>query len=287
MNFEQHKREFREQGFTIVPSALSEDDLDKLEQGMNEVVENHVSALPGQYLRESNLIEKHPNFWRLLDHPKVYPLVTQLLSPNPRIMSSEFIIRHGGSDDPVSWHDDGPACPSYRELATPAPLMQLKIGYFLTDCMTEDAGNLVVIPGSHLYEHSPPKDIPHGLEHPDAVAVKLRRGDALAFHNALWHCVQPCTRDEPRLNVWMGYCHSWMAPFDNSGASLFLRGALQGEQRRLLCAHDEPSTNWELVPKVFRGQPELAALGLAGRSRILLRRRLVKMKRRILGENLY
>ena len=55
---------------------------------------------------------------------------------NPRLMTSELLIRQPNDDDPVAWHDDGQ--PSfYRPLAIPAPLMQLKVGYFLTDCLEE------------------------------------------------------------------------------------------------------------------------------------------------------
>ena len=37
----------------------------------------------------------------------------------------------------------------FRRLATPTPLVQLRIGYFLTDQTQPDMGNMVMIPGSH------------------------------------------------------------------------------------------------------------------------------------------
>ncbi len=288
MDFETHKREFKEQGFTIVRNALSQRELADLEDAALNVVKDHPSASGEDYLREGNIMERDPGFWFLMDHPKTYPLITQLLSPHSRIMSAELIRRTGqGQDDPVDWHDDGPACPSYRELATPAPLMQLKVGYFLEDCLDDQSGNLVVVPGSHLFPEGPPDDLPHGLQHPEAVAVKLHKGDAILFHNALWHCVLQATKPKLRMNIYVGYCYAWMAPFDRSASSLYLRNALSGERRRLLGDFDEPDTNWELVRKVFRGSPELVALGLSGRLATLAKRRLKKAKRKILGENLY
>ena len=59
-------------------------------------------------------MECDPRFWQLLDVNPVFGYVKHLLCENPRLMTSELLIRQPNDDDPVAWHDDGPAYPSYR-----------------------------------------------------------------------------------------------------------------------------------------------------------------------------
>ncbi len=47
------------------------------------------------------------------------------------------------------FHQDGSGPYQFRRLATPTPLVQLRIGYFLTDQSLPNQGDMVMIPGSH------------------------------------------------------------------------------------------------------------------------------------------
>src|SRR5207249_9842898 len=46
-------------------------------------------------------------------------------------------------------HQDGAGVYEFRRLATPTPLVQLRIGFFLTDQSRPNMGNMAMIPGSH------------------------------------------------------------------------------------------------------------------------------------------
>jgi ectoine hydroxylase len=274
---------FKQQGFVLLRGALSADEVDHYKAAMERVARKAKTYLEGGYLRESNLLEQDIVLSELLDHPVTYPYVRALLGPDFRIMSTEAIIRPQVGDEAVRWHEDGPNAPPYRALATPPPLCQLKVGYFLSDLPTDRNGNLVVVPGSHLLADKPPPTLPQGLNAPGAVSLKVRAGDAIVFHNALWHCVQPNETDNPRYNLYYAYCYPWMAPFDRSASSLVLRSLLTGERRRLLMDFEQPSRNYTLLRITWAGNPGAALLAPLRILAELTVKRLKVIKRKLLG----
>ncbi len=104
-------------------------------------------------------------------------------------MSTEAIIRPKNGDDPsvgmktVQTARLSCTCNSCSDLSG-------QVGFFLNDVLQDNAGNLVVIPKSHLLPHGPPPDLPQGSLAPGAIQVKVKAGTAIVFHSALWHCVQ-------------------------------------------------------------------------------------------------
>ncbi len=274
----------RKEGYVLLPDALSSAQCERYTKLMYDVAKRHKTYV-GEYLRASDLISAEFGFTELLDYPATYPIAKALLGGYARIMSSEAIIRTDVGDDPVRWHEDGPNCPSYRSLAVPCPTMQVKIGYFLNDLETEQQGNLVVIPRSHLRPTGPTPGLPHGTDADGAVAVKAKAGTAIIFHSAVWHCVQPNRTKTPRRSLYFGYCLPWMAPFDRSAANLALKGLLTGERRNLLMDHEHPGLNYSLFKQTWRGDPKLAAAGHLRIGYELAMIRLKRLKRAILGNS--
>ncbi len=274
----------RRDGYVLIPGVLSAEECAEYSALMDELGKKS-KTFSGGYLRESDILEKQIGFSKLLDHPATYPIAKALLGGYARIMSTEAIIRPNIEDDPVRWHEDGPNCPPYRSLATPPPTLQVKIGYFLNDVM-DDAGNLVVMPKSHLLPNGPPADLPLALKAPGAIAVKAKAGTAIVFHSALWHCVAENKTATPRRSLYYGYCLPWMARFDRSASSLALRSLLTGERRALLMDFEHPGTNWVLIKETWRGDPKLAAASPIRMGYELAIRRLKKLKRAVLGNSI-
>ena len=184
MTTDDYVNRFDEQGFILIPGVLSAEECAHYIGLINHIAERS-PTFSGGYLREANVIEQHIGFSELLDHPVVLPLVRRFMGEHARIMSTEAIMRPKQGDDPVRWHEDGPNSPPYRALATPPPLCQLKVGYFLNDVAGVNAGNLVVIPSSHRRRDGPPPDLPHGTGVDGALAVEVTAGTVIMFHNAL------------------------------------------------------------------------------------------------------
>ena len=275
----------RTNGFALLPNVLSQQECDYYSGLISELAKKSKTYIGG-YLRESDIMEKQLGFSKLLDHPDTYPIARYLLGGFARIMSTEAIVRTAADDDTVRWHEDGPNCPPYRSLATPAPTCQVKIGYFLNDVPAEDAGNLVVMPKSHLLPYGPPADLPLGGLAEGALQIKATAGTAVIFHSALWHCVQPNKSKVARKSLYYGYCLPWMAPFDRHASSRALKSMLTGERRNLLMDFEHPGSNWVLMRETWRGDPRLAMASPLRMGYELAVRRLKKLKRAILGNSI-
>lgn len=89
----------------------------------------------------------------LLDWPRTFPLVVDLLGWDIKLITSHLILR-----DPtpktfqdtwksIGWHRDGGT--SVQEVTEPHPRLFIQVAYWLTDLREKGRGNLRVLPGSH------------------------------------------------------------------------------------------------------------------------------------------
>lgn len=128
-------------------------------------------------------------------------------------MNSELSSRGPG------WHLDGHDN-GYRNLGRPIPLLQLKLGYYLSDMTEAGQGNLTVVPGSHKSLVDPaPEDLKRRELFPGALEVCAPAGSAILFHNALWHTSGIFRKpDSKRTILYYAYEHPWMVCHKNIGA---------------------------------------------------------------------
>ncbi len=126
-------------------------------------------------------------------------------------------------------------------------------------------GNFTAVPGSH--RNGFPK-LPQSLEHaltitsytrfkqveqidagvPGARQLTIRAGDAVLFHNALWHCVPRNTSKVRRKNLWYVYTPVWQRLGDRTENSPELLARCGPVRRQLLGAMVDPTTNGGIHP---------------------------------------
>ena len=103
---------------------------------------------PSEWRQLGAVYEQEPAVEPLIDHPSILPKVRALLGDHFILQSSWCTVSPpefaGGG-----FHQDGSGVYEFRRLASPTPLVQLRVGYFLTDQSEPDMGNMVMIPGSH------------------------------------------------------------------------------------------------------------------------------------------
>lgn len=277
-------KDFAVNGYGIIENVFSNSECENLLSSIKNVAKKSKTYLGG-YLRESNIIEKDLTFAELINHPTIMSINNKLLGKHFRLMSTEAIIRTKEEDDPVRWHEDGPNAPSYREISSPPGLFQLKFGILLSDTMQDYSGNLTIIKGSHLFNDSPfNKNIENYSD--KKIQIKTQKGSLLFFHNSLWHCVSRNLKEEPKYTLYYTYCYPWMAPFDRSASSLFLKSSLDSEQKKLLMDFEIPSQNYSILKETWRGNKNKVARSLKNSLIELALRRLKVLKRKILGESI-
>ena len=208
------------EGYIVLPGVLSEAECDALSDLADEVWPRR--AEEDAFRRTAAISLWGKPFLDLMDHPKVLPVLVELIGSRLRIDHDYCIFMekgasamqiHGGprriETDHWYYYADG----IMRNGLTVAT-------YSLTDCKEGDGG-FVCVPGSHktnFMQHLPEavrdhQELPHYVRNPP-----LSRGDVLIFTEALMHGTRPWRGEEERRALLYKYSpphSSWsIRPYD-------------------------------------------------------------------------
>ena len=255
---------FDNNGYLVLENFLSPDHVQQLNAALSRVIERRRAQkqqnLPHTGMTQFKgdrstrifyILDDDPLFLELLDWPAMVPYVKGLLNAKPHHHASDAIVEYASDlmSRGMGWHLDGHDN-GYRNLGHPIPLLQLKIGYYLTDMTEPGQGNLTIVPGSHKALFDP---APEDLKKPElflgAIQVCAPAGTAILFHNALWHSSGPFTKtDGQRTILYYAYEHPWMiASQEHWGYTKeFYNQRLSPEQRKFFhgFVFDPPEQRW-------------------------------------------
>ncbi len=180
-------------------------------QRQGELPHIYESHFDGDNSRLFHILGDDPLFLQLLDWPPLMPYVQALLNQRPHHHASDAIIEVDKRQRAPGWHIDGHD-DGYRGLGWPIPLLQLKVGYYLSDMTAPGQGNLYIVPGSHKARSLPPmEELNRTDPFPGALQVCAPPGSVILFHNALWHSHGPWTQESgKRIMLYYAYEHPWM-----------------------------------------------------------------------------
>lgn len=212
---------FARDGFLVLPGMLDAAEI----AGWTAVVERldrieRAAKGAGDlgFVEVRNAIAKDHELRRLITHPRVFPLVADLMGPDIQINTTHTMIRPTARPGTAAdfkasgWHRDGGA--QIPVVGGVCPWVYTKVGFFLTDLSQPGRGNLRVIPGSHLHAELPPRSDPAAIDPDGAIEVLTGPGDVVIFQQALWHSVGPNTSAIARKNIYLGYAQRWLRPID-------------------------------------------------------------------------
>lgn len=220
---EEQRRSFDDDGYLILRNVLDSDTIEALiEVGdrlvSSDIRRNRQQDVPGIYDGFRNVLDMDPVFTPLINHPKVLPIVIQLLGANLQVSTSHLIYRW--KDDPDTpptrrlpgWHrDNGRTRLDLGEKGYPR--MGLKAAFYLTDLSEPNSGMTLMAPGSHLLKEK--LVIPPGQPDPDnAVEPLLNPGDVAIFEYRTWHAGGANLRGITRKAAMIGYHYRWLKPMD-------------------------------------------------------------------------
>jgi ectoine hydroxylase len=221
-------------GYLVIPDALQPDEAAACLEAARRV---HSPYPADEWRQVGAAYEAEPALEPLIDHPSVFAKVRALLGDYFILQSSWCTVSPPGFKG-GGWHQDGSGVYEFRRLATPTPLVQLRVGFFLTDQSEPDMGNMVMIPGSHNGSIPLTRSIPAN-ELPIREVICGKPGTALMFHQGVYHSGTCNQRNTPRFIQHMVYAPPWLIPSDrkrNDPAFLErttpLRRALLGEWKR-------------------------------------------------------
>lgn len=243
---DEQQRKFDEDGFFLVDDALTSAELDELIPVIDDLYAKYYRERnlgPYDAFQWRNVVALHPVFRKLLDHPKLLPLVVDVIGYNIQLRTSHLDVRPpmapetaqkalGAGDSFFPWHSDAPNF-GWPTVEGVIPYMEMKIGYYLTDLTPHNSGAICVARGSHK---RPQKDASGNyiIDPKDIVEVNVRPGTALIWRTALLHCVTPNLSDHARKCLYYGYHPRWIRPSDYDHQDPAVLAGCTPIQRQLL-----------------------------------------------------
>jgi ectoine hydroxylase-related dioxygenase (phytanoyl-CoA dioxygenase family) len=236
---------FETNGYLVIPNALDAGELARV-----RAAADHAEALwradPTRLgLRNPNLeqvqgpIEYDDVFLELLAHPKVFPIVREILGDDVSMIDNDYFISPPHTGTHAHWHHDV----GLRGVYHPRSVLMVKVFYLLTDVAPE-SGATAVLPGSHRF----PMDfkLPQ-VENPGAMPGHARTafpaGTAWLFNGRTYHAALDNNTDQPRRVLIYNYGHFWMKIWQGYEPSEALKAkAATPEMKQLLGIGDPYGT---------------------------------------------
>ncbi|MDA1191790.1 MAG: phytanoyl-CoA dioxygenase family protein [Candidatus Poribacteria bacterium] len=234
-------------GYLVVENALSQDEVSACLDAADRL---HAPNPPGQWRQIGNSFEKEPAMESLIDHSSVIQKARALLGDRFILHSSWCTMVPAGFKG-GGFHQDGSSAYDFRKLATPVPLVQLRVGYILTEQPTPGYGNMVMIPGTH--NASVP--LPRGANvetMPIAHIITGKPGDALLFHQAVYHCGMANNQNYDRHMIHMVYAPPWLRHSDRMNNSPEFLERLTPMRRALMGMWTYPEESFHMRPLPFK-----------------------------------
>ena len=207
---EDQRCSFNDDGYLVVPGALSGDEIAALTAASDRMIDDFEREEGQYYVQRRPGIVEDPAFHPLLAHPSTMPLVVQLLSPRIHLHTTAIIYKFPEPKDAAparGWHRDI----GMTEDLGHADIVRagIKVGYCLTDFPAPQSGFTMFAPGSH--RTPTPLPIPQGESDPqNAVDLCLEAGDAFLFENRVYHTAAPNLSDRTAKVIIFGYSYWWM-----------------------------------------------------------------------------
>ena len=205
-----HIAAIRADGYTIVHDAIDSDFADTL-GGELERIERERGVAPAdnsfegrKTVRIYNLLVHGSYFERIPVHENILPIVEGVLD-NGCLVSSLSSIAIGPDECAQPIHADDQLIPIPKpHVATVCNSM-----WAITE-FTEENGATRIVPGSHLYDHSPEykKDYP-------SIPAEMPKGSVLVYHGSLWHGGGANKSGQRRVGIAMNYCAGFVRQQEN------------------------------------------------------------------------
>jgi len=207
---------FNNDGYLVVENALSPEMIQRLKRAVDRIEDEErkrQKLSPEQLLSKFQTVIEDEIFLELLDWPRTFPLVWDILGWNIQLYISHLIIYPPEIEKTElgtgGWHQDG-GRPVW-EMERPQPRLSLKVSYWLTDVESPTNGAMQIIPGSHKHDA-----VPLNSESTDGNVLDLcvKAGTAILFDRRMWHRRGLNTSKISRKVLFFGYSYRWLRGLD-------------------------------------------------------------------------
>ena len=218
---EVQEEELNGQGFTVVENALDSGSVDRVSRAMDEVAEQ-TRALRGLSPDDSvslrNAVSRHEHILDLIDHPTILPMLVDILGWNIQNRDSVFDYKAPlppGADPAkmsLGWHFDYEEEFAGTTLDSVMPLLDFKVGWYLSDHKVDGHSTILLVPGSFRWNREQRATWESWLDPKEIFELRVPAGSALLWRPTLLHGGDP----ESVRKLPQGTLHQLRSQMDSS-----------------------------------------------------------------------
>jgi ectoine hydroxylase-related dioxygenase (phytanoyl-CoA dioxygenase family) len=183
-NIKIHSKKIHDNGFTILKNVLTENECNIISNKLDKINSDEIEEFGVKRLEKHNeigilrsLIAKDEYFANIILHPKVYPLISEVIGETSILHLQNAIItkpnkKHGQSH----FHRDFP-----KDFVS-SKLLSLNV-FWMIDDFNEETGATWIVPGTHMKAEWPSEEY---LQN-HALQIKEKKGSVLIFDSMLIH----------------------------------------------------------------------------------------------------
>jgi len=233
-----HALELRTQGYTIVESVLTREQIDESNAALESIFDKEKDIGPGRgwhnntYKVAYMLPQKHELFRRFCHNEHLLPLIQLLLGRSCVLASLNGLTMTTGGEG-QGLHID-------QNETVPGNVLYINALHCLDD-FTRENGCTRVVPGSQdrVWRH---KTMDREAIEKETVCLEAPAGSLIAYNGGLWHAGSQNRTDKPRRAIHAFFCRQWCRPQWDYTRSLTpdVVATLSEEQKRLFGFYAKP-----------------------------------------------
>ena len=218
---DQQRDELNEQGFTVLDRVLTEAETALVSAAMDEVAEQTRKAR-GLGANDSvslrNAVACHEAILDLLDHPRILPLVVDAVGWNIQNRDSVLVYQapQPGDTDPdilsLGWHFDYEEEFAGITVDGRMPLIDFKVGWYISDHTEPGHSTIVVVPGSYKWTREERATWESWIDPDDIFELRVPAGSVMLWRPTILHGATPNLSCSFRKAVYIGYTPRWVRP---------------------------------------------------------------------------
>lgn len=232
---------FETNGYLMLPDTLTPAELAAARRAAGDAEERwrRTPELLGcripEFLEIEGILEYHPLFFELAEHPRVLPLVREVVGPDLALLDHAYYITPpGGVVTGSAWHTD--VGRRIHGVYHPRSTLMVRVMFALED-VDEDGGATLVLPGSHRYTAEttiPRVEVPEDM--PCCKRLACRAGTVYFYNGNLVHCPgnNRSRRGTTRRMLLYNYGHRWMRMWKGHEPSPWVQALATTPMRRQL-----------------------------------------------------
>lgn len=200
--------QFHRDGYLVLPHVLPTDWCAELRNDLDRSLPERGNTGPAIEICE-RMFEVSAANLRLFDLEPIVSFAEALIQTPCHVIHNNSFRSLTGGGGITGWHQDDPAhyVVTHGEPPTNVrlPVLVFTCNYILTDAPSVEYGPMQVIPGSHLFGGTPPRDLTGTPWEEQIVTCSVPAGSVTMFNCQVWHRGAPNTSDRIRYMAQVTY----------------------------------------------------------------------------------